>query len=258
MPEVSPSKWLTTASWDDVPHIDEKTKAELAASYPPYMRDARMKGIPSLGAGAIYPIPWAEVIVNPFQIPVHWKRGYGLDVGWNFTAASWVAQDPSDGMLYVTAEYKASKQTPLIHATAIKMRGEWMHGAVDPASMGSNQADGTKLYNLYRNAPNNLNLHLANNEVDAGLDHIWSLLEIGRLKFFSTLVQHREEYQYYRRAKHTDKNEVETVKVVKKNDHLMDSDRYAIMTFDKIGRVKPAEQRDIAFDPPVAIRKTNY
>ncbi len=87
MPEISASKYLVNASWKDVPHIDEKTQAELLAATPPYLRDARSKGEPSLGAGAIYPVELSEVLVDPFQIPPHWPRCYALDVGWNRTAA---------------------------------------------------------------------------------------------------------------------------------------------------------------------------
>ena len=80
------SKLVVGATWDDVPHLSAEQKAELWGSIPPYQRDARSKGIPQLGSGAIYPVPEAEIVVDPFEIPLHWPRGYGLDVGWNRTA----------------------------------------------------------------------------------------------------------------------------------------------------------------------------
>jgi hypothetical protein len=43
--EISASKYMVTASWEDAPHLDEKTKAELLAATPPYLRDPRSKGI---------------------------------------------------------------------------------------------------------------------------------------------------------------------------------------------------------------------
>src|ERR1700722_6110540 len=51
--EKGPGKWCTTATWYDVPHLDEKKKNELLASFPEYQRDARTKGIPQLGQGAV-------------------------------------------------------------------------------------------------------------------------------------------------------------------------------------------------------------
>jgi phage terminase large subunit-like protein len=86
------SKCVIMASWDDVPHLTEETKAQLLSSIPPYQRDARTKGIPQLGSGAIYPVPESEIIVDDMAIPDHWPRGYGLDVGWNRTSAGFHAR----------------------------------------------------------------------------------------------------------------------------------------------------------------------
>ena len=80
MPEISPSRYMVNAGWDDVPHLNEATKQELLESTMPYLRDARSKGVPSLGAGAVWPIPLSEVLVDPFEIPVHWPRSYGLEL----------------------------------------------------------------------------------------------------------------------------------------------------------------------------------
>ena len=80
------SKGLVTASWSDVPHLTEQEQAEQLASIPEYQRDARTKGIPYLGAGAIYPFPPDDFTVKDFKIPDHWPRGYGMDVGWKSTS----------------------------------------------------------------------------------------------------------------------------------------------------------------------------
>lgn len=232
MPEISPSKYRVDAGWDHVPHLDEKTKKELLASTPPHLRAARSKGIPSLGSGAIYPIPWEEVTCHPFAIPEFWKRGYALDVGWNKTAAIWGAQDPSDGTMYVYSEHYQGQQLPILHADAIKARGAWLKGAIDPAARGRSQDDGKKLITSYKQA--GLKLTLANNAVETGLYEVWSLLSTGRLKIFTTLRNTADEYAIYQRDEHG--------KVVKKNDHLMDCLRYLIMTWKTIASVRPMER----------------
>src|SRR5262249_41905446 len=121
------SKHVTMATWDDAPHLDERTKTELWNSTPPYQRDARSKGIPQLGSGAIYPIPESEVVVSPFEIPSHWPRGFGLDTdsGAGFTAAVWAALDRESGTLYVYDNYKRSRAELAVHVEAIKSRGAW-------------------------------------------------------------------------------------------------------------------------------------
>jgi hypothetical protein len=116
MPAITDSKYLVQAGWDDVPHLSEQAKRDLMRSIPPWLRDARTKGMPSLGAGAIYPIPESEIVVAPFTIPVHWKRAYALDVGWNRTAAVWGAIDPNTDTLYLFAEHYRGQAEPSIHA----------------------------------------------------------------------------------------------------------------------------------------------
>src|SRR5262245_47983102 len=110
------SKFVVTATWDDAPHLTEKAKKELWDSIPPYQRDARSKGIPALGAGAIYPVPESDIVVDDFPIPPHWPVAYGLDVGWNFTAAPWGALDRQSDILYLWSEYKRGQAEASVHA----------------------------------------------------------------------------------------------------------------------------------------------
>lgn len=247
MPEITPSRYMIQAGWDDVPHLDEKTKTELLASTPPFLRDARSKGIPSLGAGAIYPIETAEITVKPFAIPRHWKRGFALDVGWNRTAALWGAQDPSDGVIYVYAEYYRGQAEPVIHAGAIKARGAWIRGAIDPASRGRSQLDGQQLWSLYQNQ--GLHLVPAINGVETGLYTCWEGLSLGRIKVFSTLQHFFAEYRLYRRDEHG--------KIVKKFDHLMDTLRYLIATWGEIAAVQ-APERTMGMSSSIADTTAGY
>lgn len=220
MPEISPSKYLVQASWDDVPHLTEKAKAELLSSTLPYMRDARSKGMPSLGAGAIYPIPESEIVCEPFRIPVHFPRLYGFDVGWRKTAAIWLAHDRDVDIMYGYAEHYRGQAEPSIHAASIKARGDWIPGAIDPASRARTQIDGRVLLAMYQNQ--GLLLHEAENAVEAGLYEVFVRLSTGRLKLFRTLANTLMEYRLYRRD---DKG-----KRIKELDHLMDALRYAVMS----------------------------
>jgi len=218
MGEISPSRYVVNAGWDDVPHIDEQTKVELLASTVPHLRDARSKGIPGLGSGAIYPIPLEDVLVDPFQIPVFWPRGFALDVGWNRTACLWGAWDRDADVIYLNTEHYRGQAEPSVHAAAIKARGDWIPGVIDPAAKGRAQQDGKQLYATYRRL--GLNLDLANNAVEAGIYSVWERLSTGRLKVFSTLQNWQAEYRLYRRD--------ENGKIVKKDDHLMDCMRYLV------------------------------
>ena len=220
MPEVGPSKYLVSAGWQDVPHLDEKTKRELLGSTPPHLRKARSQGIPSLGAGAIYPIPEEEVAVDDFVLPRHFLRGAAMDVGWNRTAALAGAWDRDNDIIYLYRQYYRGEAEPSVHASALKSFGKWMRFAIDPASRGRQQSDGMQLYMMYQRLE--LNLLMANNEVEAGLYDVWERLSTGRLKVFKSLQAFWAEYRIYRRD--------EKGKIVKANDHLMDTMRYLIRT----------------------------
>lgn len=238
------SKHVTMATWDDVPHLSEQDKADQLASYPPYQRDARSKGIPMLGSGAIYPVQEDEFLCKPFDIPAHWPRAYGFDVGWKNTAAVFMARDLDNDIVYLTSEYKRGDVEPASHAAAIRGRGEWLQGAVDPASRGRGQADGLTLMQRYTDL--GLHLHKADNGVESGLFAVFQRLSTGRLRVFKTCEKWLEEFRLYRRD--------EKGGVVKENDHLMDATRYLIVTGIHIATVNPAlfekrQTNDGDYDP---------
>lgn len=220
MPEITPSRFLVQAGWDDVPHLAADMKADLLRSTPPYMRDARSKGIPSLGSGAIYPVPESEIVVDPFAIPRHWPRVYGLDVGWNRTAGIWATIDRNTDTAYLYTEHYRGQAEPSIHVQAIRARGEWIPGVVDPAANGRSQKDGDQLLQDYRDL--GLKLEPAENSVEAGIFQVWERLSTGRLKVFRTCLNWLAEYRLYRRD--------EKGRVVKQFDHIMDATRYVVVT----------------------------
>jgi len=217
------SKAVVTAGWDDVPHLSEAEKARLLASYPPHMRDARTKGIPSIGAGAIYPVSLDDLLVDDHDIPGHWEVGYGMDVGWKATAVVRGALDRTDDIICLTGEYKRGQAEPASHAAAIRLRCPNMIGAIDPASRGRSQKDGSRLIDEYEAL--GLQLVPAENAVEAGLFEVWTRMTTGRLKIFRSLGMTLQEMRLYRRD--------ERGQVVKENDHLMDCVRYLVMTKDR-------------------------
>lgn len=220
------------ATWDDAPHLTEQQKTELLASIPPHQRDARTKGIPQLGSGAIYPVPESSFIVDPFPIPDHYHQAYGLDVGWNRTAAVWGALDIDNDTLYLYGEHYRGKAEPFEHAQAIWARGKWIPGVIDPAARGRGQKDGEQLLTIYRELLPLL--ATADNAVEAGIYAVWLRLSTGRLKVFRSLQNWLGEYRIYRRD--------EKGAVVKENDHLMDASRYLVMSGLARATVRPASQ----------------
>ncbi len=52
-------------------------------AYPAHEREARTKGIPSLGSGRIFPIVEEDILCDAMPIPAHWVQIVGVDFGWD-------------------------------------------------------------------------------------------------------------------------------------------------------------------------------
>jgi phage terminase large subunit-like protein len=222
--EAAKYKFYVQAGWKHVPHIPEEEKAALLATTPPYQIKARTEGEPALGSGAVYPISEAEITANLVVIPMSWPRVYALDVGFSRTAALWAAKDPATGRVYVYSEHYGAMGEPPTHAHAIKERGEWIPGVIDPACQGGSQIDGRKLIDLYRKL--GLKLSMADNDVETGIKKVWNMLVDGQLKILPCCENFFREFRNYHRVESRDGNN--TGKIAKTNDHLVDCLRYLI------------------------------
>lgn len=216
---TNPDRFALQVTWDDVPHLTAEDKARLWAECEPHQRDARSKGIPSMGSGAIYPFTDDQIVVDAFEIPPYWPKCYGLDTGWQNTAAVFLAQDPETNIVYAYNEYYGGQSHPAIHSYAIKQRGAWMTGAADAFAV--NQSDGSKMIDLYK--AEGLNLIKANkNDRDSGIFAVNQLMEAGMFKIFDTCQNLLRERRKYSRD--------ERGKIIKKDDHTLDAMRYALTT----------------------------
>ena len=227
------AKYTVSCSWDDVPHLSTEQKAEYEAAYLPHEREARTRGFPSVGAGKIFPIPESDFVINPFEIPSYWPRVYALDVGFKRTAAVWGAMDPTTETWYIYDEYYAAEQQPPIHAAAIRAKGKWIPGVIDPSSMRGNERDGRKLIFEYQGLGLE-DLHKADNSVEVGITRILLALSSGTLKVFLNCQNWLAEYRIYR---YNDRGEVAR----NQEDHLMDATRYLKNSGQRYAKCPPDE-----------------
>jgi phage terminase large subunit-like protein len=212
-------KVVINAGWDDVPHLDENVKRHLLATTPPFQREARSKGIPQLGAGAIYQFPESELTVSPFEIPRHYRRSLALDAGGSAhpTAIGWFAQDPDTDVAFLYDVYKRESPELAVHFAALDARGKWIPGAADAARVILTETDAEQLILLYQKA--GYDLVLANKAVESGIQLVWEAMTAGRLKVFAHCAPWFEEFRLYHRD--------EKGRIVKRKDDLMDMTRYA-------------------------------
>lgn len=224
-------KFTMNAGWDHVPHLSEEQKREDLARIQPFQRKARSEGIPTLGAGAIYPVPEEIVLCDPFDIPDYFHQAFGFDVGWKRTAAIWGGIDTNTDILYLYSEHYVGEAEPPIHAAAVRARGAWIPGVIDPASRGRGQRDGQRLLKDYVDL--GLDLHVSENALEAGIFEVWTRMSTGRLKVFKTLANWIAEFRFYQRD---EKGRVKDGQ----NDHLMDATRYLVLSGIDRAIVRPA------------------
>lgn len=219
---------LITAGMQHAAHLSEEAIAEARDKTPPHLRAAVIDGDPTMGAGNVYQVLRSDIEYDYIkdskgryiEVPPHWKRIGGLDVGHNVTAYLSVAYDSDTDTVYVTDEFGAEQQPPAVVVAGIKHRKGHKHPImIDPASRGRSQVDGRQLIVEYKKE--GLDVRVAQNAVEAGIHAVWERLSTGRLKIFKHCTRTFKEYEMYQR----DING----KVVKKNDHFMDALRYAVM-----------------------------
>lgn len=230
------SRLIIGATWEDsVPHLSEKAKSELKASYPKYQQDARTRGIPQLGSGAIYPFSESQIRIPDLEvIPRHWVRGFGLDTALGgTTAAVWAALDREAQVVYIYSVYKRAQAETAVHAEAMLARGKWIPGVGDAAGVAD--ADRNTFLQKYRK--HGFNITLPDKSVEVGIQDVYDRLSAGKLRVFASCLAWFEEFRLYRRD---DKG-----RVVKQNDHLMDATRYLIHSGLSRMIVPPTQQEPI-------------
>lgn len=221
---------VTVMTIEDVDHYSTAQKAQIIASYPAHEREARAKGIPTMGSGRIFPVEESLITVPPMPIPKHWAQINGLDFGWDHpTAAVRLAWDRDADCVYVTACYRRREAVPAIHAAAIKAWGEWIPCAWPHDGLQHDKGSGDQLAEQYRKhglnmLPDKAEHAEGGNGVEAGLMAMLERMETGRFKVFAGLNDWFEEFRLYHRL---------DGKVVKERDDLMSATRYGVMMLRK-------------------------
>ena len=70
--EKSDDRHITTMTIDDVEHYSDNEKKTIEASYPAHEREARLKGIPVLGSGRVFPVTEENLAIENREFPHHW------------------------------------------------------------------------------------------------------------------------------------------------------------------------------------------
>jgi hypothetical protein len=239
------SKHITRMILDEAPHYAHADYAGLRESYPAHEREARMRGVPTLGSGLVYPVLDETIACEPFALPRDWPRIVGLDFGYEHPfAAVDMAWNRDADILYVVAAYREQHQTPIIHAAAVKPWGAWLPCAWPHDGLAHDKGSADQLASLYaQQGLNMLAKHATHEEggngVEAGVTEILDRMKTGRFKVFRTLGDWFSEKRGYHR-----KNGL----IVKQRDDLLDATRTAVM----MRRFARTEPKKLSFAAPSA------
>lgn len=224
--ESSPDRTVITMTIDDADHFTPAERQKIIDSYPPHEREARTKGVPSLGSGRIFPVLEENITVDPFEVPRHFARIGGLDFGWDHpTAGIEAVWDRDNDIFYITRDYRMREATPIIHAAALKPWGAWIPWAWPHDGLQHDKTSGDQLANQYRELGLNLTFDRAtfedgSNGVEAGVSDMLQRMQTGRFKVFRTCFFWLEEFRMYHRK---------DGQIVKERDDVISASRYALM-----------------------------
>lgn len=224
---------------DDAEHYTQEQRQAIIDSYPAHEREARVKGIPSMGSGRVFPIPEETIVVAPFAIPDHWPQIGGIDFGWDHpTAGAKLAWDRDNDCLYLTAEYAQREATPVIHAAALKSWGPWLPWAWPHDGLQHDKQSGEQLKEAYRKQ----GLEMLNDRatfedgtsgLEAGVMEMLDRMQTGRWKVFANCGKWLGEFRLYHR---------EEGLIVKLRDDVISASRYAMM-MRRFARTKPVTSK---------------
>lgn len=241
--DPTPDRADVNMTIDDAEHIPAVERARIIASFPAHEREARAKGIPTLGSGRIFPVEESLVSEPAFLIPEHWPRLCGMDFGWDHpTAAVWAAWDRDTDTIHVYDGYRASEQPVIVHAAAFKSRGAWIPVAWPHDGLQHEKGAGIQLAEQYRDQGVAMLPEMAQFpeseehtttsrvSVEAGVSEMLDRMLTGRLKVASHLTEWFDEFRLYHRK---------NGKIVKEYDDLLSATRYLLMML-RYAITKPA------------------
>lgn len=232
---------------DDADHIPPEDRQKIINSFPEHEREARARGVPTLGSGRIFPIAESRIKVQPFPIPKHWPQIGGIDFGWDHpTAAVKMAWDRDTDCIYVTHCYRQKEQTPVLIAATLKAWGLWLPWSWPADGYQHEKGTGRQLKEQYREQGLKMlaehaqfpdegdDTQQSRVSVEAGVMQMLDRMQTDRWKVFDHLEDWFDEYRLYHR---------EDGKIVKEYDDLMAASRYAMMMLRYAALDKPTGGR---------------
>lgn len=227
MDEPSPDREVINMQIEDAQHIREEDRQKIIDGYKPHEREARVRGIPLLGSGAVFTV-MESAVTEPaiMNIPAWWCKLWGIDFGIGHPfAAALILWDKDNDIIHVHHAFKMADALPINHASAMKPVGievpvAWpQDGAARENTSGkalqlSYRAEGLKMLPEHACWPD------GGNSTEAGVLEMQQREKNGKLKYAAHLSDLFDERRYYHRK---------DGQLVKLKDDILSAIRVAVM-----------------------------
>jgi phage terminase large subunit-like protein len=232
-------------SIDDVTHIPKESLETAYAGMSEYEKQARKYGIATQGTGKVFQFDESEYVCEDFEISRHWRKIGGLDIGLSHpTAAVALAIDDESGCYYIYKEYCQSGPSPREHSVQLS---PWnVEFAMDPTAWNRQIGSRESTAKMYQ--AEGLRVFKAFHDVDPSITKIRMLISEGRFWIFESCKHLLKELRTYRTREGADGKQ----KIIKLNDDIVDSARYAVMASAKAsisGKQAPSKVTVVEWQP---------
>lgn len=206
MDEPSLDREVTNMTIDDALHIKPEERQRIIDGYLPHEREARVRGVPLLGSGAIFTVPESSVTEPAIQnIPSYWRKIWGIDFGIGHPfAAALLLWDTDNDVIHVHHVIKIADALPINHASAMKQIGIEVPVSWPQDGTAREKGSGDALQLLYvkeglRMLPEHATWSEGGNSTEAGVEEMRQREKNGKLKIAAHLSEYFDERRYYHR-----------------------------------------------------------
>lgn len=217
---------ITRMTIDDAEHITPDERVKIVAGYLPHQRDARAKGIPLLGSGAVFPVADEQIMEPAIQnIPAYWVKIWGIDFGINHPfGAGLLLWDKDNDVIHVHHVIRMKDGRARDHAAAMKPIGAALPVAW-PQDGTARESGGATLASQYKNEglemlPEHATHPEGGVSLEAGIAEMYDRMTTGRFKVANHLSEFFDEKGTYHRKDGL---------IVKERDDVLSAIRYGIM-----------------------------
>ena len=225
--ESSPDRGFVSMTIDDALHIPAEERQRIIDGYPAHERDARVKGIPMLGSGRVFPVSEAVIMEPTLEyVPTEWAKLWGIDFGIGHPfAAVLIAWDKDNDTIHVLHCIRLPDLLPIHHAKAMKVVGAAVPVAWPQDGTARDKGSGTPLASMYRTeglmmCPEHATFPDGSMSTEAGIAEMEQRMMTARLRVAAHLAEWFEEFRMYHRKDGM---------IVKEHDDLMSATRIAVM-----------------------------